>query len=262
VSPEKKMGILVRLLIAAILLHGSTLAGVTARSASRASDDKDAKQGPNKAQGSDYTVEARRVKPIPSDPAPLFEVEFTYEFRKRSSVRLKGVGLLPAAGTYSFIVAEPTLVFEDPAGNWTVTVPLKPTTAPEGGAPELPEPKAFPEQGLNDSSPAPDLFTAVVLTVLNRHFRAGYTINQENGQTYFRTTYADVSGMPPKRDGQIALLISFPSDAPAGAVPFRVQYLARVKPTKSDTYDNNIDAASQKAVDAFLSTVISELKTK
>ena len=214
----------------------------------------------NVAEGKDFRVKVDTVQPQRTvDGDLLYHLNYTYEFKGRDTVSIKGIGTLPAKGKQQHLFTQDTLEFMDSDGQLLAVVELKPNKKqPEGGALEMPKDSDF-DQFLSDSTRAQTTFLSRTMQTLNKWFPSGYTIKQEGQVTSFVTGYRDVDGLPSNLRGELAVRVSFPYDPNSDQFYFRIYMLPRQYPKKSETPEAPT-AETRKVFDAFGQRLLQELK--
>jgi hypothetical protein len=221
-------------------------------------DDKDTSA--NVADGENYHVKVDVVQPFrTSDGRLLFRISYRYNFKDRQTIKIKGVGLVPANGNHTRLFEGQYLDFEDISGNLIVRVRLKPNKkAPESGALDLPKESEF-VNFLSDTSQDPVGFLPKTFQKLNNWFPGGYVVRQEGQVTSLVTVYREVEGLPANLRGQIAIRLSYPYDPNNGKFFFRVYTVIRQRPKKSADW-LSATPATQKVFDVFAKQLLNDLK--
>ncbi len=57
---------------------------------------------PNKALGKDYNVDVDRAVVYENKGHPLFSIHYTFEFKNRKTVFVKGLGWVPGTGEFAY----------------------------------------------------------------------------------------------------------------------------------------------------------------
>lgn len=214
----------------------------------------------NTAQSDGYTVTATRVQALPeSKSRKRYWLTFSYEFRNRDTIEIREIGVVPASGTRSYISYEKAARFRDSIGGSFVTVPLKETRPPEGSSVDAPQEGEFKPSGQSDVRRSPEPMRDHFEAVLNQWF-SGYLPQTANGSHVYISTYRPLEGIAPNLQAQIAVRISFPTRPINGSTRFRVQFLVRQKPLKSDIWKFEMSSRTQRAAEQFMQRLITKIK--
>jgi hypothetical protein len=189
----------------------------------------------------------------------MYFIAYSYEFRNRSQVEIEGLGLVGAVGRFDYVTREISLRIRDVAGGSTITVPLKPTRPPEGGTMELPEESSFKKVFLGGVWKGSTPFREHLEEVLTRWF-AGYLPQPGHQLTYYMTAYRRMEGLPNRRIGEVALLISFPYTLGKNQTVFHVQSVLRHKAILSSDWKTTVDTNVASAAQSFVKRIIEELQ--
>lgn len=219
----------------------------------------------NVAQGDDFEVTVMQAEPLATKDGARtgFLVTYRYDFQNQRSIELEGIGEVPAKGEFSHIVFDPMLTFKPLTGGLPVTVQIKATRMPEGGGGvvEMPGEGDFGTAALNEIRTATANFFESVSHLFNREFIAGYKVNQMGDTNQYVTTYRPVEGVPGHLRAEIAVMVSHSTAASAPPLPFRLQYLVRQKPKRSDKWDYSIQGLEPQ-VTPFVTRLLVQLKTE
>jgi hypothetical protein len=216
----------------------------------------------NRASGNGIDVTITRVVKLRvRDNEIAYVVGFDYSFP--APVLIKGLGVVPARGSFEYVSPGITLEFLDPAtGRVLAAVPLAETTVVAAGAPldEIPRESEFPS-GVREfpwNSPQPLL--ARVNSVLRTHFQ--YQPYQRDGITYVATTYADVPLDRTKvQQGSLArlsLLITF-LHQDGNAATFRLRSLVKEGRSHSPDWRPTDAPTIRSAADQFVDRLVQSL---
>jgi hypothetical protein len=219
----------------------------------------------NIAQGDDFKVTVTRAEPLTTKDGARtgFLVSYRYDFRNQQSVELEGIGEVPAKGEFSHILFSPTLTFKPVRGGLPVTVEIKATRRPEGGSGllEMPAEGDFGSAALNETRTTAANFFESVSRLFNREFISGYRVNQVGGTNQYVTTFRALQGVPENLRAEIAVMVSHSTATSVPPVPFRLQYLVRQKPKRSEKWDYGIQGLEQQ-VNPFVTGLLARLKTE
>jgi hypothetical protein len=214
----------------------------------------------NFAESVNYRVKVDIVQPFRTSGGHLlFRLSYDYEFKDRETVKIKGVGLVPASGKQKHLFDGEYLEFEDESGSLLVRIKLKPNKmSPEAGALDLPEESQF-VNFLSDTAQDPIAFLPKTFQKLNNWFPSGYIVRQEGQVTSFVTVYRDVEGLPSNLRGQVAIRISYPYDSTNNQFFFRIYAITRQRPKKSADWLSPTPE-TQKVFDEFAKRLLKEFK--
>jgi hypothetical protein len=214
----------------------------------------------NFAEAEDYRVKVDTVQPIRTSAGQLlFRVNYSYQFKGRQAIHIKGVGIVPASGKQNYLFDGQYLEFEDESGNLLVKIKLKPNKKPpEAGALDLPQESEF-ASFLSDTAQDQTAFVPRTLQKLNNWFPAGYIIRQEGQVTSFVTVYREVEGLPLNLQGQIAIRLSYPYDPNSNQFFFRIYTVTRQRPKKSADWLSPTPA-TQRVFNDFAKQLLKDFK--
>lgn len=204
------------------------------------------------------------VKVYLAKDTPGYSIAYDYDFPGRSSVYIKGLGIVPPKGSFRYLSPDTQLEFRDgPSGEVLTSVPLKETVVVAANPPLLgvPDETAFPAEFQSFIWDSPKSFQERANTVLAKTFR--YQPRQNKELTLLKTTFTPLTlkGAPAGVRAQIALLLSFPYDPQTGRYSFHVQSLVMEGRTHSDEFRPTSDPLILHSVDSFLNNIIEEMKT-
>lgn len=237
----------------------STLAiMLCAASAARAQDLR-----PYEVKGDNYSVKMKRVIAYAApDNKTVFSVKYSYSFGGRDTVHIRGVGVVPAKGEYSYLTFDKEILFkESQNGPVLATVPVTETLIPMAPlAVELPKRSDFPSSFRDGQWLGQGSFQENMSRVFDKYFRSGHDASDDNGINYWESTFFNLtSGVPPTMRCKVAVLISHPYNSGTGGYSFRVQFRAYEKLSHDDWGD--MTDATRGAVETFITGLIEELKT-
>lgn len=218
----------------------------------------------NTVTGPTYVAKASSVieKNI-SDGTTAYEVSYSYEFTRRSSVYITGIGLSEPKGSLNYIIFEPVIEFrESPDGAILAKLLLKETGRAMGDdSTDLPKESEFSANVRSGTWKGPGIFSSAAINVIQKYFPLGYSPRNKNATEYYITTYRGLDVPDVQLRSQIALNVSHPYDKTNKEFSYHVQFVARDKPRMSSTYRYG-DDRSQETLDAaatFVNQVMSEL---
>jgi hypothetical protein len=122
-------------------------------------------------------------------------ISYQYQFPDRETVHIKGLGSVPAKGSFAYITESPSLVFEDmPNGAVVATVDLKETVAVAARPPpnEIPDESEFDLAFRAFPWGSKDSLARKANTVLAKYF--AYQPREVDNVTEFLTTFAPFDG--------------------------------------------------------------------
>ncbi len=228
-------------------------------------------EGSNKAQGSNYSVNVSSVieKTTPENKV-VYQISYSYEFKGRSSIYVKGLGTVPAKGQFSYMASEPRLEFKKSAtGQVIAVVQLEETFRSQGSdSTEFPEESRFPTFFRSNTWTPPATFPLAAVNVIQKYFPSGYNARQTGQVNYLVTTYRNLQVPNPNNDSiiqnlrsQIAIIVSQPYDPAGNKFTYHIQFVARDRPRLSTTwrYGDDRNAATISAAQAFIDRLIAEL---
>jgi hypothetical protein len=193
-------------------------------------------------------------------------ISYQYQFPGRETVHIKGLGTVPAKGSFAYITESPSLVFEEtPNGGVVATVDLKETVAVAAKPPlnEIPNESEFdPAFRAFPWEPKSSL-EGRANVVLGKYF--AYQPREIDNVTEFLTTFAplDKTLDGQRIIGRVAMLLAFPYEKTrAGNFTVRVRTLVQEGRLRSDVYKNAVDQAVLRAATEFVDKVMSEIASE
>jgi hypothetical protein len=251
------------MILGGMLIIAALVGGVTVSAQDIASDIQSDEPRANEAESAGYSVKVAFVQPKPTEKGRTFyAITFSYDFKGRKSINIKGLGQAPPKGQFSYLSTEDHLEFQDTVGRAVVTVPLKVTKAPEGGSTDMPTESDFKPFFLSESRPDATGFHLRAQSVLNSLFPSGYAVRQSGGISYYMTTYRPLEGLPENLRGQVAVMISHPYDASGDRFNFRVQFVARQKPKKSGEWQYELPDDTRRMVEELVKRLTADLRAQ
>lgn len=204
------------------------------------------------------------VKVLLAKDAPGFSIAYDYNFPQRSSVYLKGLGMVPASGSFRYLTTDTNVEFRDaPGGAILASVPLQETVVVASKPPLLltPQNGEFPDSAQtfiwDSSNPLQERAEAV----LNKYFH--YTPSTDcREMAYLRTTFTplDLKDVGPGVKAEVALLISYPCTPSGGKYPFQIKSLVMEGRSHSDDFRVTSDPSIVRSADGFVESLIAEMK--
>jgi hypothetical protein len=219
---------------------------------------------PNRAQGSNYKVTVISVegKSTPYGKA-IYQISYTYEFKGRDSIYIRGLGTVPSNGAFSYMVSELYLEFRDPInGSIIANVHLEETARSLGAdSTDMPKETDFPLSFRSDAWSPSITFPGVATRIIQRYFPSGYKSQQSGEVNYYLTTYRNLQVTDQNLRSQIAVNISQPYDIAGETFNFRIQFVTRDRPRLSDTwrYGDERNRLTIIAAEKFIDRLIEEL---
>jgi hypothetical protein len=186
----------------------------------------------NRAEGSDFSVVVTTVKEVrlvqQSVGTTVYEISYEYDFKRRDSIYIMGVGVVKPKGRFKYHTPTLELEFRSAeAGELLARVPLK-VTVTTAGSPldDAPAESEFPQDFLTGTWTSGNTFPEKAMAVLQRRssIRA-MVIDNVNVYLTRYTSLTSASG----RTAQIAVLVSHPFSQATGRFTFHVRYLGREK---------------------------------
>jgi hypothetical protein len=224
---------------------------------------------PDHATGPSVSVNVTHaVKTLLPNAKTGLSIRYDFEFAKLRSVRIRGLGDVPAHGSYSYITTESSLLFSDPSTNVPIAdVPLKETVTAASEAPLTEIPSTFPDHARffewDSGQPLPPRADAV----LNRHFR--YKPYDQYGVHFIATNFATfpMVDAPHGTLGLVAVQFSFPYNATTASYTLRVQSIVREgREFSSATKDADSLGPAESArllgaADRFVDQIVAEMRS-
>lgn len=225
----------------------------------------------NHAQGADYTVTVATVlERTTAENRVVYQITYSYEFKGRSSVYVKGIGSVPPKGEFSYMTSEPLLEFRESAAGAVITVvQLEETIRTMGSdSTEFPEESRFPAFFRSGSWTPPTTFPGAASSVIQKYFPSGYNARQTGQVSYLVTTYRNLEIPNPGSDvaiqnlrSQIAIILSQPYDSAGNRFNYHIQFVARDRPRMSSTwrYGDDRNSATITAAQEFINKLVTEM---
>ena len=214
---------------------------------------------PNKAHCEGFNVTVTLVKEVlTTQGTKLYEIAYNYEFRERTSVYIRGLGVVQPRGQFKYLTPDLELEFRAATDGEVITkVPLE-ITLVTAGSPlsDAPDESDFPADWKSGTWNFPTPYPERVMAVLNKHSTLRVlSIGQVN--TYL-TRYIPLSGLPQHRFAQVAVVVSHPFDAGSNGFTFRVRYLGRER--RSGTDWRPLTEELRPHADQFINSLIAEIQ--
>jgi hypothetical protein len=204
------------------------------------------------------------VRVLLAKDTPGFSIAYDYEFPQRSSVYLKGLGMVPGTGSFRYLTTDTNVEFRDaPGGAILASVPLQETVVVAAKPPLLltPQNGEFPDSAQtfmwDSSNPLQERAEAV----LNKYFHYAPSTDCRE-MAYLRTTFTplELKNVGPGVRAQLALLISYPCTPSSGKFPFQIKSLVMEGRSHSDDFRITSDPAIVRSADGFVESLIAEMK--
>lgn len=257
-----------RMIVACIVL---SIATATADARLVKSSYEDGQSVANKSTAPDHSVSVTKVieKTTPENTI-VYQISYSYEFKGRTTVHVKGIGTVPAKGAFSYMTSEPQIEVRASAdGPVLATVPLEETIRTQGSdSTEFPEESKFPTFFRSGSWTPPATFPGAAIKVIQKYFPSGYNPRQTGQVNYYVTTYRNLQVPNPNNDSaiqnlrsQVAIIVSQPYDQTTNSFTYRIQFIARDRPRMSTTWRYGADRhrATEMAAQQFINELIAEL---
>ena len=205
------------------------------------------------------------IKVFIAKNSPAYLVSYTYDFDTLPKIYIRGLGVVPAKGSYQHLSSEQELEFRDPTTDAVLErVPLQETAVVAAKPPlnEVPTENQFPPGYRSYTWELPTSLQERANTVLAKYFN--YLPRESNKLTYLATTYTQLplnkkltnSGV----QAQLALLLSFPHDLATDKYSFHVQYSAKEGRALSDELRPTNNGEILGAANDFVDKIIAEMK--
>jgi hypothetical protein len=217
---------------------------------------------PNTASGPGFTVTVLRVvrTELPGNK-PALSIKYSYEFSKLSSVRIRGLGVVPSKGSFSYVTTENTVMFSEPGRQGPlVEVPLQETLALAARPPLTEIPQEFPQQFKIYDWNATKSLQQSANTTLNQYFHV--RVFEEGDVNFIETTYAEINSpeLPKGMIGQLALQFSFPFNPTTQTFSLHVQSVVREGRELSEDFKPAFTPVVLKEADKFIEKIVNEIK--
>jgi hypothetical protein len=195
---------------------------------------------------------------------PAYSVTYEYAFPGRSSVRVSGLGDVPATGSFHYLTQDKQLEFKDPtSGTLLMQIPLVETIIVAAKPPlnQVPSDNDFPVAFRSFTWNSANNFQERANAVLGKYFR--YLPRNDRGVTSIATTFAplQLQATPKGVLAQVALLISFPYQVTTGEYSFHIQTAVKEGRSLSDDYRETGDPSIVHSADSFVDRLITEMRT-
>lgn len=239
-----------------------------------ASGGQDIRYQVNHAQGTDYVVSVTTVvEKTTSENTVVYQITYSYEFKGKTSIYVKGLGTVPPKGEFSYMTFEPLLEFrKSTAGPVITIVHLEETIRTQGSdSTEFPEESRFPLFFRSGAWSSPATFPGAASSVIQRYFPSGYNAHQAGEVNYLVTTYRNLEISNPHNDttiqnlrSQIAIVISQPYDPAGNRFNYHIQFVARDRPRMSTTwrYGDDRNSTTITAAQEFINKLITEMNAE
>jgi hypothetical protein len=190
-------------------------------------------------------------------------VSYDYAFPGRSTVRISGLGEVPATGSFHYITLGKQLEFKDStSGMLLARTPLVETVIVAAKPPlnQIPNDGDFQTAFRSFTWVSSQNLQERTDAVLSRYFR--YLPREDHGTTFIATTFTQLQleGSPHGVLGQVALLISFPYETIPGKYSFHIQTAIREGRSLSDEYRVTGDPTIIRAADSFVDGLVVEMR--
>lgn len=188
----------------------------------------------------------------------LYKVNYSYEFKGRDTVFIKGLGLVPAKGQFVYLTEDPRVEFLDSAGGRVIGVAYTPSTYSFLGPIELPSEDAFTKVARDELWEYSTSFQEMAIKALNKR-NLLYQSYERDQVSCLLTTYTSLKELPDFLSAQIALRLTHPYRTKDGRLLFRVQFAARERRIKEDKWRCELCDEVQKVSNKYLDEFVREL---
>ena len=202
-----------------------------------------------------------------AEGTPGYSISYEYDFPQRRSVFIKGLGTVPAQGSFRYLTRDTQIEFRDgPAGPVLAQVPLQPTVIVAAKPPLLatPEVTDFPADFQMFIWESPKALQERADVVLNKYVHLAPGSECEKGRVNLRTTYTplELKNAPAGVTAQVALLFLFPCDPAPGKYSFQVKSRVMEGRTHSDEFRPTRNPDIVHAADSFVQSLVAEMKVQ
>ena len=206
------------------------------------------------------------VKVFLAKDTPGYLIVYDYDFPKRDWVYIKGLGTVPAKGSFRYLTTDKQIEVRDkPAGKTLASVPLQETVIVAAKPPLLSTPQLedFPRDSQSFNWDSPKTLQERAQTVLNTYFHLVPNDECEKDVAHIRTTFTplDTKDMPTGVTAQIALLLSFPCSPKTSKYAFQIQSRVMEGRTHSDIFRPTSDPTVVHLADTFVKGLVTAMKT-
>ena len=233
-------------------------------SAAQGNADSKLRSGSNATAGK---VEVKSVvKVFLAKDTPGYSIAYEYDFPKRDSVYIKGLGTVPAKGSFRYLTTDKQIELRDkPAGELLAIVPLQETVVVAAKPPLLSTPQLedFPRDFQTFNWDSPKTLQERAQAVLNKYFHLVPNDECEKEVAHMRTTFTplDAKEVATGVTAQLALLLSYPCSPKTSKYTFQVQARVMEGRTHSDVFRPTSDPTIVHLADTFVQSLVTAMKT-
>jgi hypothetical protein len=188
--------------------------------------------------------------------SPLYSLSYSYDFKTKESVYVKGLGPVPPTGKFSYVTPESSLTIHN-ADFSKVLYSATPPAVPGGFTIEVADESAFSSAGRDQRWSQQRSFVQTATDVLNNQ---GFIyLPYERSPLYFlRTSYVTLGKLPRHIKAQVAVLLSQPYNPQQKEFSFRVQIAVRERLAKEEKWTAPSDETLQTS-ERWLEELIKKL---
>lgn len=186
-----------------------------------------------------------------------YKISYTYDFKKTDNVYVKGFGLVPPKGTFSYVTDDPTLTVHD-AGFEKVLYRATPEVMRVDYQIEIADESAFSAAGREERWTSELSFVPIATSVLNA---LGFLYSPyERRPLYFvRSSYVALKDLPRNVRGEVAVLLSQPHSPRDKGSSFRVQMALRERRVKEERWTTQVAEETAQKASSLMNEVIRKL---
>jgi len=188
----------------------------------------------------------------------LYKVDYSYEFKGRDSVFIKGLGSVPAKGQFVYLTQDPKVEFLDSAGGHVIGVAYTLPTYSFLSPIELPSEDAFTKVARDELWECSASFQEMAIKALNKRSLL-YQSYERDQVSCLLTTYTSLKELPDFLCAQIALRLTYPYRTKDAKPLFRVQFAARERRIKEDKWRRELCDEVQKVSNKYLDEFVGEV---
>ena len=206
-------------------------------------------------------VTVTRLLELPTSQGKAVSLAYTYSFPGRQSVYIKGVGTVPASGSFEYLSMDRRLEFRDASdGSVLLHVPLNnPEKLLGRETTDVPSNGEFPAAARNGRWTGPGSFPVHAERVLSRSFSFGSVVSEVDGQVMRTTTYhaIDVPASPLKVN--VAVKVTYPAAPKRTGHAFSLHVLVKERRSRSEWRPAESEDAL-RAVETFIASLLAALE--
>ena len=216
--------------------------------------------GPAVSADSEPSVKIEKHILVGSSQGPVRAVSFQYDFPGLRSVHIKGLGNVPARGTFNYLTQDTTLQFLDSrTGKLILDVPLKNPRQMMGDySVTLPAQTEFPPAFRSGRWTRTDSFQVHLTDTLNARFPSGFLVLRVEGSNAVITTYRDLESVSEPLFGRLAVMVESPA-SPSADLTFRVHVLTQERRSRTNWQELSTQEV-QRAAEKYVSSLVKEIE--